>query len=401
MSLSKRIDKMSYSPIRKLYPLGLEAKARGIEVLSLNIGQPDIKTPPQFFEAFRTFDQEVLKYAESRGVPELLESFIKYYAKIGLEFTQDNLVVTNGGSEALYFTMFSIGNEGDEIILPEPFYTNYRSFTDLAGLNIVPVTTYGKDGFHLPSKDKFEAVITEKTKAILISNPVNPTGTVYTKEEIEMLGELCVENNLYLITDEVYREFVYGENEVFSPLQIKSIEDRVIMIDSISKRYSACGARIGLIASKNVEVMDAVMKLAQARLCVPTLEQVAAATLVDTPDSYFDDVKKEYELRRDTLFDGLISIDGVEIDKPEGAFYMMVKLPIKSAEHFCKWMLEEFSLNNTTAMMAPGDGFYETRALGIDEVRLSYCINVDDLNRAVIIIKEALITYKNTVEKNL
>ncbi len=401
MSLSKRIRNMSYSPIRKLYPYGDKAKERGIEVLSLNIGQPDIETPPQFFEAFKSFDQKVLTYANSRGLPELIDSFIQYYEKIGLHFNEDNLVVTNGGSEALFFILFTIGNEGDEIIIPEPFYSNYRSFTDMAHLNIIPVTTYGEDGFHLPSKDKFEAVITEKSKAILISNPVNPTGTVYTKEEIEMLGEICKENNLYLITDEVYREFVYGDNKVYSPLRIESLEDRVILVDSISKRYSACGARIGLIASKNIEVMDAVMKLAQARLCIPTLEQVAAATLVNTPDSYFENVKKEYELRRDTLYNGMKAIEGVEVDKPEGAFYMMVRLPIKSAERFCQWMLEEFNDMNTTVMMAPADGFYETKALGENEIRLSYCINVEHLNRAVSIIEKGLLAYKKTVEKNI
>lgn len=401
MSLSNRIRKMTYSPIRKLYPYGDKAKEKGIEVLSLNIGQPDIETPPQFFEAFKTFDQKVLTYADSRGLPELIDSFITYYEKIGLYFNEDNLVITNGGSEALYFTLFSIGNEGDEIIIPEPFYTNYSSFADLAGLKVIPVTTYGENGFHLPSKEKFEAVLTKKTKAILISNPVNPTGTVYTKEEIEMLGQLCLENHLYLITDEVYREFVYGDHEVYSPLRIKAIEDWVIMIDSISKRYSACGARIGLIASKNVEVMDAVMKLAQARLCVPTLEQVAAATLVNTPDAYFATVKKEYEFRRDTLYDGIKRIKGVDVEKPDGAFYMMARLPIKSAEHFCQWMLEEFSDHNTTVMMAPADGFYETKTLGINEIRLSYCINVDDLNRAVSIIEKGLETYKKTVENSL
>ncbi len=400
VKISERICNMTFSPIRKLYPFGDKAKERGMEVLSLNIGQPDIETPPQFFEAFKSFDGKVLTYSNSRGLPELIDSFIQYYDKIGLHFTEDNLVVTNGGSEALFFTLFSVCNDGDEIIIPEPFYSNYRSFTDMAHLKIIPVTTYGEDGFHLPSKDKFEEVITKKSRAILISNPVNPTGTVYTKEEIEMLGEICEENDLYLITDEVYREFVYGENEVYSPLEIDSLQDKVIMVDSISKRYSACGARIGLIASKNLEVMDAVMKLAQARLCIPTLEQVAAATLVDTPDSYFENVKNEYELRRDTLYNGLKAIQGVDVIKPEGAFYMMARLPIKSAEHFCQWMLEEFNDMNTTVMMAPADGFYETKAMGENEVRLSYCINVDDLKRAVSIIEKGLIAYQNTVENS-
>jgi len=389
---------MKYSPIRKLSPYAQAARDKGLRVLGLNIGQPDIETPPQFFEAMKNFDGKVLKYSESRGETVLLDSFIKYYKSIGIEFEHSNMIVTNGGSEGLYFSLYAICNPDDEVIVPEPFYTNYSSFTDIAGCKVRPITTYGEDGFHLPSREKFEEIISDKTKAILISSPSNPTGAVYTREEIEMLADLCKEHNLFLISDEVYREFVYDDPEFFSPLEIEDISQRVILIDSISKRYSACGARIGLVASKNKEIIDAIMKLAQSRLCVPTLEQIGAATLYETPQSYFDEVKKEYQARRDVLFEGISAIKDVQVKKPTGAFYMIIGLPIKNAENFCKWILEEYSYENTTLMMAPAEGFYLTEGLGVNEVRLSYCINIEDLKLAVKILESALIRYKETQE---
>ncbi len=398
MKLSNRVNSMKYSPIRKLSPYAQAARDRGLRVLGLNIGQPDIETPPQFFEAMKNFDGKVLKYSESRGETLLLDSFIKYYKSIGIEFSHNNMIVTNGGSEGLYFSLYAICNPDDEVIVPEPFYTNYSSFTDIAGCKVRPITTFGEDGFHLPSKEKFEEIINEKTKAILISSPSNPTGAVYTREEIEMLAELCREHNLFLISDEVYREFVYDGLEFFSPLEIEDISQRVILIDSISKRYSACGSRIGLVASKNTEIIDAIMKLAQSRLCVPTLEQIGAATLYDTPQSYFDEVKKEYQARRDVLFEGISAIENVQVKKPTGAFYMIIGLPIKNAENFCKWILEEYSYENTTLMMAPAEGFYLTEGLGVNEVRLSYCINIEDLKLAVKILESALTKYKETQE---
>ena len=398
MILSNRINNMKFSPIRKLSPYAEDARKKGLKVLGLNIGQPDIETPPQFFQALASYDKEVLKYSESRGESVLIDSFIKYYKDHGLEFTPDNIIITNGGSEALQFALFAVCNPDDEVIVPEPFYTNYSSFTDIAGCKVKPLTTFGEDGFHLPIKEKIKEVITDKTRAILISSPSNPTGAIYTKEEIEMLAEICLEHDLYLISDEVYREFVYDGQKFFSPLEIDKISQHVILIDSISKRYSACGARIGLIASKNTEIIDSVMKMAQARLCVPTLEQIAASSLYETPQSYFDEVNKEYQARRDVLFEGVTAIENVQVEKPAGAFYMMIKLPIKSAENFCKWMLTEFSYKDTTLMMAPAEGFYFTEGLGVNEVRLSYCINIEDLKLAVEILELGLKEYLRTQE---
>lgn len=385
---------MKYSPIRKLAPFAEKAKAKGLRVLGLNIGQPDIETPELFFETIRNYSEKVLKYSDSRGEKVLLDSFIRYYADLGFTFTHDELLVTNGGSEGLYFTLYAICNEGDEIIIPEPFYTNYSTFADLAGCKVVPLTTYVEEGFHLPGKEKIEALITERTRAIMITNPSNPTGTVYTEEEIRRLAEICKEHHLYLISDEVYREFIYDGAEFFSPLSLPEIANQVILIDSISKRYSACGARIGLIASKNVEVVSSIMKMAQARLCVPTLEQVAAAELYHTPRTYFTRVNEEYQNRRDVLYEGLKSIDGIKVKKPAGAFYLIAGFPVKSAEHFCQWMLENYSLQGATVMMAPAEGFYGTSGLGKNEIRLSYCINIQDLKLAVEILRHGLETYQ-------
>ncbi|SFN32799.1 pyridoxal phosphate-dependent aminotransferase [Proteiniclasticum ruminis] len=393
MNLSNRINEMKFSPIRKLSPYAQAARKKGLKVLGLNIGQPDIETPPQFMETIKKYDEKVLKYSESRGEAVLLESFIRYYKDYGIEFTEENLIITNGGSEALQFALFSLLNPDEEVLIPEPFYTNYSSFTDIVGCKVRAITTYGDDGFHLPKMETMESLITEKTRAILISSPSNPTGTIYTKEEIRMLADLCLKYDLYLISDEVYREFVYDGLEVHSPMDIPEIEDRVVLIDSISKRYSACGARIGLVASRNKAIIQAMMKLAQSRLCAPTLEQVAAAALYETPKSYFEAVKKEYQERRDILFEGISKIPQVKVKKPTGAFYMMIELPIDNAEDFCMWILEKFSYKNTTIMMAPAEGFYLTKGLGVKEVRLSYCINQEDLSLAVEILKLAIEEY--------
>ena len=393
MKLSNRINEMKFSPIRKLSPYAQTARKKGLKVLGLNIGQPDIETPPQFMETVKKFDDKVLKYSESRGEAVLVESFIRYYKDYGIEFTEENLIITNGGSEALQFALFSLLNPDEEVLIPEPFYTNYSSFTDIVGCKVRPITTYGDDGFHLPKMETMESLITKKTRAILISSPSNPTGTIYSKDEIRMLADLCLKYDLYLISDEVYREFVYDGLEVHSPMDIPEIEDRVVLIDSISKRYSACGARIGLVASRNKTIIQAMMKLAQSRLCAPTLEQVAAAALYETPKSYFEAVKKEYQERRDILFEGISKIPHVKVKKPTGAFYMMIELPIDNAEDFCMWILEKFSYKNTTIMMAPAEGFYFTKGLGVKEVRLSYCINQEDLTLAVEILKLALEEY--------
>lgn len=395
MHISNRIQNMQFSPIRKLAPYAEEAKKKGVKVYHLNIGQPDIVTPDTFFEGIRNFDESVLKYANSQGIDNLIDSFIEYYKKWNVEFDKDEIMITYGGSEAILFALMAICDPGDEVIIPEPFYTNYNSFTDLAGVNIAPFITKAEEGFHLPKKEVIVSKITDKTRAILISNPGNPTGVVYTKEEIEMLSDIAKEYDLYIIADEVYREFVYDNLKYTSALYMTDILDRVILIDSISKRYSACGARIGLVASKNKGLIHEILKLCQSRLCVPTIEQVAAANLINTPEKYFEEVKAEYENRRNIMYNALSVIPGVICEKPTGAFYIMVKLPIEDAEDFAKWMLTEFSYNNKTVMFAPAEGFYATPGLGKNEIRMSYCLNCDDLTDAMDIFAKALNKYMN------
>ena len=398
MKLSNRINAMQFSPIRKLVPFAEEAKAKGKKVYHLNIGQPDIKTPETFMEAIRNFDEEVIKYANSQGLTEAINSFVQYYREWNYNFEKDEILITNGGSEALIFALIAICNHGDEVIVPEPFYTNYNGFSEFAGVNVVPFTTKAEDGFHFPSKEALVEKITDKTKAIMLSNPGNPTGVVYTEDEIRMLAEVAKEHDLFIISDEVYREFVYDGLKFFSPVFIDEIKDRVIVIDSISKRYSACGARIGLIASKNKELMNQMMKLAQSRLCVPTLEMVGAANLINTPKSYLEEVFVEYQNRRDILYKKLQEIDGVICEKPTGAFYVVVKLPIKSGEDFAKWLLTDFDVDNKTVMVAPAEGFYATEGLGRDEIRISYCLNCEALEDAMDILGKAIVEYKK-IEK--
>lgn len=399
MNFSKRIQGMGYSPIRKLAPYGVEAAKRGIKIYHLNIGQPDIETPVQFIEGINNYKDDVLKYAQSQGINEAIDSFIKYYKEWNIDFEKDEMLITNGGSEAISLALTTICDVGDEIIIPEPFYTNYAGFSSSVGVNVVPFLTKAEDGFHLPAKEVIEAKITPKTRAIMISNPGNPTGVVYSYDEIRMLSDICKEKNIYLIADEVYREFVYDGLKYTSALYMDDIKDRVILIDSISKRYSACGARIGLVASKNKELIAQIMKLCQVRLCVPTLEQLAAANLINTPKEYFDKVKKEYESRRNIMFEKLSNMPGVICEKPTGAFYIVAKLPIKSGEDFAKWMLTDFSYDNKTVMVAPAEGFYATKGLGLSEIRLSYCINTDALADAMDILSKGLEAYKKVEAK--
>ncbi len=396
MRLSNRILNMQFSPIRKLAPYATEAKKRGIKVYHLNIGQPDVLTPDIFFKAIENFKENVLKYTDSQGMDALQESFIKYYKKWGTEFSKDELVVTNGGSEAIMLTFMTICDPGDEIVSPEPFYTNYNGFAESASAKMVPFLTKAEDGFHLPDKKIIESKITPRTKALMISNPGNPTGTVYTAEELRMLADIVKEHDLYLIADEVYREFVYDGLKYTSTLTLKDIADRVIIVDSISKRYSACGARIGLVASKNKEFMHNIMKLCQTRLCVPTVEQIGAAALKDTPDSYFVETRKEYEKRRNILMEGLQKIPNVICRKPSGAFYIVAKLPISDSQDFAKFLLTGFNKDGKTVMVAPADGFYATEGLGKDEIRISYCLNCDDLKDAMGLLKIALEEYTKT-----
>lgn len=395
MKVSDRISKMQFSPIRKLTPYCEEAESRGIKVYHLNIGQPDIFTPETFNQGIKNYKDKVLKYVSSTGINELIESFIKYYKEWNIEFDKNEMLITNGGSEAILFAVMSITDPGDNILIPEPFYTNYNSFLELASVKVNPFITKAEDGFHLPKKDIILDKINDRTKAILITNPGNPTGTVFTYKEIEMLCQIALEKNLYIISDEVYREFVYDNLKYTSPLFFENVRDRVILIDSISKRYSACGARIGLLASKNDEVINQALKICQSRLCVATIEQLAAANLINTNKEYFIDVKNEYENRRNIMYNGLKEIPGVICEKPSGAFYIVAKLPVKDAEDFSKWLLTDFSHNNETVMVAPAAGFYSTKGLGSDEIRISYCLKAEDLKASVKLLKLALEDYKN------
>lgn len=393
MEFSKRILAMGYSPIRKLAPYGAEATRRGVKIYHLNIGQPDIETPKEFMEGVNNYKDDVLKYAQSQGIDEAINSFIKYYKEWDIDFESNEILITNGGSEAISLALTAICDVDDEVIIPEPFYTNYAGFAQGAGVKVVPFITKAEEGFHLPAKDVIESKITPKTRAIMVSNPGNPTGVVYTENEIKMLADICKENNLFLIADEVYREFVYDGLRYTSALYMEDIKDRVILIDSISKRYSACGARIGIVASKNKELISQIMKMCQVRLCVPTIEQLAAANLINTPKEYFINVKKEYESRRNILFEKLSNMPGVICKKPTGAFYIVAKLPIKSGEDFAKWLLTDYNYNNKTVMVAPAEGFYATEGLGMDEIRLSYCLNTEALADAMDILERALTEY--------
>lgn len=392
-NFSNRVTAMQSSPIRKLVPFATAAKAEGVKVYHLNIGQPDIKTPRGFFEAVKNFDNEVLEYAVSQGIPELIEALQDYYKTYDMHFDKDELLITNGGSEALLFAMMATCDPGDKLLIPEPFYTNYNGFGQCVNVGVAPITTKAENGFHLPSKEEILSKIDDKVKAILLSNPGNPTGAIYSKEELEMIAEIAIEKDLWIISDEVYREFVYDGLEYTSFGNLKQVEDRVIIIDSVSKRYSACGARIGSIASKNKELIAQIMKLCQGRLCVPTLEQVGAVELYKTPVSYFKEVNDEYRKRRDVLYSELMKVDGVICEKPTGAFYVVAKLPVDNAEDFVKWMLTEFRVDNETVMATPAEGFYATPGLGRDEIRLAYILKEEDLRKAAKILKEGLEAY--------
>ena len=393
MIYSERITTMQSSPIRKLAHIASSAKAKGIKIYHLNIGQPDIKTPKVFFEAVKNFNNEVLEYAVSPGLPELISSLQQYYTTYNMDFESDEILVTNGGSEALLFALMATCDPKDNILVPEPFYSNYNGFSQSINVNITPITTKAEEGFHLPSKEKIQSLITSKTKAILISNPGNPTGTVYTKKELYMISEIAKENDLWIISDEVYRECVYDGLEYTSFGNIKEVEDRVIIIDSVSKRYSACGARIGSIASKDKTLIAEILKLCQGRLCVSTLDQVGSVELYNTPSSYFTEVNNEYKNRRDVLYNELIKVKGVICKKPAGAFYIVAKLPIENAEDFVIWMLTDFNKDGETVMACPAEDFYATPGLGRDEIILAYVLKEDDLHKAAIILKEGLEKY--------
>lgn len=391
--LSAKAIEMPSSPIRKLVPFAEAAKKRGTKIYHLNIGQPDIETPASFLNAVKNADIKVLEYSHSAGNESYRKKLCAYYKGYNINIDETEVIITCGGSEAIEIAMKTCFNEGDEVIIPEPFYANYNGFSTSAGVKVVPVRSYIETGFALPSISDFEKVITPKTKGIMICNPGNPTGYLYTKAELEALRDLVKKYDLYLLSDEVYREFCYDGKEYISVMHLEGIENNVVLLDSISKRYSACGARIGAMISKNKEVMGAAMKFAQARLSPPSYGQIGAEGALDTPQSYFDGVKTEYIARRDYVIEEINKIDGVFCPKPSGAFYCIARLPIDNSDKFCQWLLEEFSFEGKTVMMAPATGFYSTEGAGTNEVRLAYVLNKEDLKNAIMCLKEALKVY--------
>ncbi len=385
---------MPQSPIRKLVPFAENAKKRGVNVIHLNIGQPDIKTPQQALDAVKNNDINVLEYSRTEGSETFRTKIAQYYLKNDIQVSATDIIVTTGGSEALSFAMNTIADTDDEIIIPEPFYANYNGFATACGVTVVPVVSKLEDNFALPPIEDFEKLITSKTKAILICNPGNPTGYLYSKEEIQKLATLVKKHNIYLVADEVYREFTYDNKTHASILKEEGLEEHAIVIDSVSKRYSMCGARIGYLVSKNKEFIATAMKFAQARLSPPTYAQIASEAALDTPDSYFAEVKTEYVARRNLLIAELEKIEGIKIARPQGAFYCIAELPIKDADYFAQWLLEEFNIDNETVMVAPAAGFYATEGLGKNQIRIAYVLDQDSLKRAVQILKEALKSYK-------
>lgn len=383
MKFSSKIEKCNQSPIRKFYPYQVEATKRGIKIYHLNIGQPDIATPPAYFDAVRNFRQPVLAYAPSPGIPETIEAVRKYYKSLGIEFATGDIFITTGGSEALTIALNCILDNGDEIIVPEPFYPNYNTFTNTTGASIRPIHTTPEEGYHYASREKIEPLINEHTRAILFTNPGNPTGTVLSPKELRLMADIAREHNLFLIGDEVYREFIYGNEKLASIGEFSDITENAIIIDSVSKRFSACGARIGALITRNKTLQQHILKCCQARLSVSTLGQVASAALYDAGTEYFNDVRDEYRRRRDTIYRRVSEIPGVVCKEPKGAFYMMAKLPVDDTDTFQKWLLTEFSDNNETVMYAPGAGFYATPGKGRNEVRLAYVLNCKALERAI------------------
>ncbi len=395
--ISQKAVEMPASPIRKLVPYADKAKKLGKIVYHLNIGQPDIETPEVALNAIRNFDHKVLEYSHSAGFESYRNNLALYYQKTGIPVNAEDIIITTGGSEALIFGFMTTCDPGDEVIIPEPFYANYNGFATTAGLKVVPVGSSIESGFALPPVEEFEKKITSKTRAIVICNPGNPTGYLYTKEELEQLSEIVKKHDLFLFADEVYREFCYDGAVPFSVMNLKGIEDNVIMIDSVSKRYSMCGARIGAMISKNKEVMSAALKFGQARLSPPTIDQIASEAALQTPQKYFDDVVSEYVTRRNIMVDGLNAIPGVFCPKPSGAFYCVAKFPVDNAEKFCQWLLEDFEFEGQTVMMAPANGFYATEGAGLQEARIAYVLNQDSLHKAVKCLEEALKVYPGRV----
>lgn len=396
LNISQRGQLMPPSPIRKLVPYAEAAKQKGIKVFHLNIGQPDIETPPSILDAVRNADIKVLEYSHSAGNESYRKKLVQYYKSVGIDVTAEQIIITTGGSEAIMFGFFTCLNPGDEVIIPEPFYANYNGFACAAGVSVVPITSHIENGFALPPISDFEKVITNKTKAIIICSPNNPTGYLYSREEMEALKQICLKHNLYLFSDEAYREFCY-DGEYVSAMHLSGLEDHVVLMDTISKRYSACGARLGAFVTKNKEVYNSAMKFAQARLSPPGLAQIMGEAAVDLPASYFDAPKAEYLKRRDKLVSRLNKMPGVYCPNPGGAFYAIAKLPIDDADKFCQWLLESFSYKNQTVMLAPATGFYGTPGLGKNEVRLAYVLNVEAIDAAMDCLEQALLVYPGKV----
>jgi aspartate aminotransferase len=392
-AVSEKGKAMPPSPIRKLVPYAEQAKRNGTTIYHLNIGQPDIETPSTMLDAIHHFSPKVVEYSHSAGMESYRKKLVKYYADYNIALDYQDIMITTGGSEAIEIAMMTCLNEGDEVIIPEPFYANYNGFSRQADVQVVPVRSFIESGFALPSKEAFEAVITPRTKAIMICNPGNPTGYLYSREELESLKELVLRYNLFLFSDEVYREFCYDGKAYTSVMHLDGLDQHTILLDSVSKRYSACGARIGALISKNKEVMATALKFAQARLSPPTFGQVAAEAAIDTPASYFAEVKAEYTRRRDYVVERLNAMQGVFCPKPSGAFYCIARLPISDADDFCRWLLEDFQFHKQTVMLAPATGFYSTPGAGSNEVRLAYVLNLKDLEAAMDCLQEALKQY--------
>lgn len=396
--ISKKACELPASAIRKLVPFADAAKQRGIKVYHLNIGQPDIKTPIGAVDTLRKADMPIVAYSNSAGNISYRKKLVEYYHRFHIEVTTDEMIVTTGGSEALQFAFTVCLNEGDEILIPEPFYTNYNSFAKQVGATIKTIPSYIEEGFALPPMEAFEKAITPKTRAIMVCNPNNPTGYLYSQEELEILGKLALKHDLFLFADEVYREFCYDGKSHFSVMQLAGLEQNVILLDSVSKRYSACGARVGVLVSKNKDVMTAAMKMAQARLSPPYFGQIFGEAAVDTPQSYFDEVLSMYTERREALVKGVNAIPGCFCPMPTGAFYTVISLPVDDSDKFCQWLLEEFNYNGETVMLAPATGFYADPEKGRHQARITYCLNVEDLKKAIICLAEALKVYPGKTE---
>jgi aspartate aminotransferase len=392
LTISKRGHHMPPSPIRKLVPYSEAARKKGITVYHLNIGQPDIETPQHVLDAVRHSDFKILEYSHSAGNESYRRKIVEYYKRNNIHINHNQVIITAGGSEAILFGFMSCMDPGDEVIIPEPYYANYNGFAIAAGVNVVPITSHIENGFALPPIEDFEKSITDRTKAIVVCNPNNPTGYLYSKNELEVLKEIALKHNLYLFADEAYREFCYGEKH-FSAMQLEGCDDNVVLMDTISKRYSCCGARIGAFITRNKKLYDTAMKFAQARLSPPAFGQIAGEAAVDLPDDYFDITKAQYKARRDLLVKRLNAMKDVFCPNPGGAFYAMAKLPIDNADKFCQWLLEDFQYNNQTVMLAPATGFYGTHGLGKNEVRLAYVLNIDSINAAMDCLEKALEQY--------